>query len=413
MFRQAGVIQVDTLEDMFDVAQLLAHQPLPRGRRVAIVGNSDALGLLAADAASAVGLLVNRSVALGSDATAEDFEDALDEAIDDPDVDSVIAVYIPPLDVTADEVANVLAAVGEQSDKPLVSSFLGAEGIRSCSACRTSPAPRPDAVGAVVPGRRGRGAGAGARRRVRRVVARAGQPAGRPGRGAAGRGAGSSSSGCSSTGRRRWSSTPSSSSSCWRPTASTCGPRPGRLLKRGAAAKRSAGTSSSSPRWSRCASAPTTLHVWRNIDGASEMRDAWGDPQPDGPDPADAAFVVQKTRRPASRLDPFVRGPAVRTGGLVRHLRAGHRAPRRLGLPDPAAASTDVPRWCARSSLPLLFGYRGADPVDIGSIEKVITKVAHLQNDLPEVSALELSLALAGVARGDRADGGRPARSGA
>ncbi len=129
MFRQAGIIQVDTLDDMFDVAQLLAHQPLPRGRRVAIVGNSDALGLLAADAASGVGLIVNRSVALGSDATAEDFEDALDEAIDDPDIDSVIAVYIPPLNVSGDEVANVLAAVGEQSDKPLVSSFLGAEGI--------------------------------------------------------------------------------------------------------------------------------------------------------------------------------------------------------------------------------------------------------------------------------------------
>ncbi|MGZ4455759.1 MAG: bifunctional acetate--CoA ligase family protein/GNAT family N-acetyltransferase, partial [Nocardioides sp.] len=96
MFRQAGVIQVDTLEEMFDVAQLLAHQPLPRGRRVAIVGNSDALGLLAADAAAAVGLVVNKSTALGAEASAEDFEDALDEAIDDPDVDSVVAVYVPP-----------------------------------------------------------------------------------------------------------------------------------------------------------------------------------------------------------------------------------------------------------------------------------------------------------------------------
>ena len=65
MFRQAGVIQVDTLDEMFDVAQLLAHQPLPRGRRVAIVGNSDALGLLAADAAAAVGLVVNQSESAG------------------------------------------------------------------------------------------------------------------------------------------------------------------------------------------------------------------------------------------------------------------------------------------------------------------------------------------------------------
>ena len=129
MFRQAGIIQVDTLEEMFDVAQLLAHQPLPRGRRVAIVGNSDALGLLAADAAAAVGLLVTRSVTLGAEPSAEDFEDALDDAIDDPEVDSVIAVYIPPLNVSGEDVANVLAAVGEQSDKPLVSSFLGAEGV--------------------------------------------------------------------------------------------------------------------------------------------------------------------------------------------------------------------------------------------------------------------------------------------
>ena len=129
MFRQAGVIQVDTLEEMFDVAQLLAHQPLPRGRRVAIVGNSDALGLLAADAAAPVGLDVVRQVPLGADATADDFEDALDAAIDDPEVDAVMAVYTPPLNVTGEDVANVLAAVGEQSDKPLVSTFLGAEGV--------------------------------------------------------------------------------------------------------------------------------------------------------------------------------------------------------------------------------------------------------------------------------------------
>ena len=69
MFRQAGVIQVDTLEEMFDVAQLVAHQPLPRGRRVAVVGNSDALALLAADAAAGAGLVVNKTVAGGARAT--------------------------------------------------------------------------------------------------------------------------------------------------------------------------------------------------------------------------------------------------------------------------------------------------------------------------------------------------------
>src|SRR6266566_2069857 len=39
LFRQAGVIRADTLDEMLDVAQLLCYQPLPAGRRVAIVTN--------------------------------------------------------------------------------------------------------------------------------------------------------------------------------------------------------------------------------------------------------------------------------------------------------------------------------------------------------------------------------------
>src|SRR5205814_9488520 len=58
LFRQAGVIRVDTLEELFDVAQVLASQPLPPGPRVAIVGNSGGPGILAADACEAVGLQV-------------------------------------------------------------------------------------------------------------------------------------------------------------------------------------------------------------------------------------------------------------------------------------------------------------------------------------------------------------------
>ena len=86
--------------------------------------------------------------------TAEDFEEALDAAIDDPDVDAVMAVYIPPLNTTGDEVADVLAAVGEQSDKPLVSTFLGGEGVpellRVPDVAGRHRRPR---LGAVVPGR--------------------------------------------------------------------------------------------------------------------------------------------------------------------------------------------------------------------------------------------------------------------
>ncbi len=129
MFRQAGVIQVDTLDEMFDVAQLLAHQPLPRGNRISIVGNSDAVALIVADAASAAGLQVADPVSLGADANADDFEAAIEHAIASPDTDALVAVYVPPLNTSGEEVANVLAAVGEQSDKPIVSTFLGSEGV--------------------------------------------------------------------------------------------------------------------------------------------------------------------------------------------------------------------------------------------------------------------------------------------
>ncbi|MFD4430302.1 GNAT family N-acetyltransferase, partial [Nocardia sp. NPDC058497] len=62
LFAQAGIIQVDSISELFDCAALLACQPLPRGPRVAVVGNSAALNWLAIDAAHSEGLGVHRPV---------------------------------------------------------------------------------------------------------------------------------------------------------------------------------------------------------------------------------------------------------------------------------------------------------------------------------------------------------------
>ena len=56
LFHQAGVIRADTLEELVDVSALLSTQPLPRGRRVALITNAGGLGILAADACEAAGL---------------------------------------------------------------------------------------------------------------------------------------------------------------------------------------------------------------------------------------------------------------------------------------------------------------------------------------------------------------------
>ena len=339
MFRQAGVIQVDTLEDMFDVAQLAAHQPLPRGRRVAIVGNSDALGLLAADAASAVGLVVNKQVALSAEPSPEDFEDALDDAIDDPDVDAVVVVYIPPLSVAGEQIANVLAAVGEQSDKPLVSTFLGTEGIPELLRV-------PDVAGSTA----GRGsvpsypAVEAAVRALARVVEYAVWLRTPDGRGARPR--------CRGPGRRAAGDRPGArgESGRRRPPGRRAHRAAGGVRDRavGGPARRVAARGPEGRPGAGLERHPQGHHRARPRAAGPRARVAQhrlvrGDARRLG-EPARGRRRARggRLRRPEERgarrtdRDPEPRGPAVRAGRLLRHLRADHRAALGRVLPDPA-----------------------------------------------------------------------------
>ncbi|MFH8384948.1 GNAT family N-acetyltransferase [Kitasatospora sp. NPDC018058] len=101
LFEQAGVTRVATITELFDTGELLAQQPLPPGDRVAVVGNSDSLGLLTYDACLSAGLRPHTPVDLTTAATGENFRIALDVALSDPAVDAVIAVAIPPIGTSA------------------------------------------------------------------------------------------------------------------------------------------------------------------------------------------------------------------------------------------------------------------------------------------------------------------------
>jgi acyl-CoA synthetase (NDP forming) len=131
LFQRAGVIRVESIHQMFDVAQLVAHQPLPAGPRVAVVGNSDALAVLAADACEEAGLQPAVTTTLAADARPDDFAAALDDAFSSDVVDSVVALFIPPLRTRDAEVADVLArAAGSgRPAKTVVSSFLGMPSV--------------------------------------------------------------------------------------------------------------------------------------------------------------------------------------------------------------------------------------------------------------------------------------------
>ena len=129
LFAQSGVIRVDTVAELLDVGVLLAHQPLPAGRRVAVVGNSSALTGLAATACAAQGLSVADGYPhdVGPRAGAAAYAAALAAAAGDERVDAVVAVFAPPLPgQLIDPVADFTGALPDAAaaGKPVVATFL-------------------------------------------------------------------------------------------------------------------------------------------------------------------------------------------------------------------------------------------------------------------------------------------------
>ena len=134
LFRQAGVIRVDTIEELFGVGSLLADQPIPGGERVAIVTNAGGPGILAADALEANGLELpalsdDLSAAIASGLPAEasttnpidliasggpsEYEHAVSALLASGEVDAVMVIYVP---VSAGLAENVAAALRRCQD---------------------------------------------------------------------------------------------------------------------------------------------------------------------------------------------------------------------------------------------------------------------------------------------------------
>lgn len=157
---QAGVIRTDTMEELFDVAMLLTHQPVPRGPRVGIVTNAGGPGIMASDACESRGLEVvslsddtvaalraflpveastRNPVDMIASAAPASFERAVRLVAADPRVDAVLVLYVPPivthpLDVARAIVRGHEAALADARDrgtpaKPLLSCFLGSHGV--------------------------------------------------------------------------------------------------------------------------------------------------------------------------------------------------------------------------------------------------------------------------------------------
>jgi acetate---CoA ligase (ADP-forming) len=151
LFSQCGVIRVDTVEELFDLAMAFGQQPIPKGNRVAIVTNAGGPGIIIADACEANDLEVaplseetrarlgailpeEASVANPVDmiasATPTSYRMVLEAVLDDPGIDAVVATFVPPLGVRQQDVAEAIVGVcSTRKEKPVVAVLMGREGL--------------------------------------------------------------------------------------------------------------------------------------------------------------------------------------------------------------------------------------------------------------------------------------------
>ncbi|MEU3846025.1 GNAT family N-acetyltransferase [Micrococcus terreus] len=155
MLEQTGVIQVDNHDALMDLIQAVSCQPLPRGRRVGVVGNSPALNRVVADAAERHGLTVVQTVEVeGMDAehTTSDAEAALDRAVRSAvaqsSVDALLVVTQAGMQQNpgdAVELARCVEQAARDSQIPVLASFTGVldPTFQSATVVGAGPAEQP------------------------------------------------------------------------------------------------------------------------------------------------------------------------------------------------------------------------------------------------------------------------------
>ncbi|TXK41067.1 GNAT family N-acetyltransferase [Nonomuraea sp. C10] len=145
LVRASGVIRLDSVHELIDTARLLSTQPLPAGRRVAIVGNSGGPEAMAADACEAAGLsvpelpaglieargnaAVGNPVDLTADASAAELGAAIEAAAGSDAVDAVLVVYTPPFGSGLEKTREAIAAAAAGSAKPVLACVVGHDGV--------------------------------------------------------------------------------------------------------------------------------------------------------------------------------------------------------------------------------------------------------------------------------------------
>jgi len=149
-FRQAGMIEVNSLEEMLNIALVLDLSPVPKGNRVAIITNAGGPAALASDHLADNNIIlaelssttkqelrerlnpsaqVENPIDMLGGAGADEYEFALKEVLMDPEVDIAVPILVPQALVNPAEVANAIVNQVNHAKKPVITCFMGLESI--------------------------------------------------------------------------------------------------------------------------------------------------------------------------------------------------------------------------------------------------------------------------------------------
>ncbi|MEJ5166905.1 MAG: acetate--CoA ligase [Thermoanaerobaculia bacterium] len=146
IFTQAGILRVERIEDLFDLALGFSQQPLPKGKKIAIITNAGGPGIMATDASIRYGLELaplmketveelkkhlpptsnfNNPIDVIGDARADRYEAALKAVTKDENVDGLIVILTPQSMTDTEEIAKKIVETSSNCDKPILATFMG------------------------------------------------------------------------------------------------------------------------------------------------------------------------------------------------------------------------------------------------------------------------------------------------
>jgi len=149
-FNRAGMVRVDTIESLFDCAELVAKQPIPRGSGLAVITNAGGPGVMAADALASFGMEPaqlrpetvrqldavlppfwsrGNPVDILGDATPERYRRAAEICVSAPEVNGLVVVFVPQAVSDAADVARALTEVLGGKSHSVFAVLMGGEGV--------------------------------------------------------------------------------------------------------------------------------------------------------------------------------------------------------------------------------------------------------------------------------------------